>query len=72
MECCLQRGVAATERVHAESGEKVEVAVALSIEKVRALTSNVETIESNGLEHPCQLVVQVLVVDLVVFTVARP
>jgi hypothetical protein len=64
--------MATPERVDTESREEVEISVPLGVEQVRPLAADVESIESDRLEDPGQLVVQVFVVQLVVLAVTRP
>ena len=68
----LERGVAPSEGVDAESGEEIEIAFTLGVEEVRPFAPDVEVIEADRLEYPRQLVVQVLVVQFVVFAMTRP
>ena len=72
VERSLESRMAAPECVDAEPREEVEIPVPFGVEQVRPLASDVEAIESDRLEHPGQLVVQVLVVQLVVLAVTRP
>ena len=72
MERGLEGRMATPERVDTESREEVEISVPLRVEQVRTLAADVESVESDRLEDPGQLVVQVLVMQLVVFAVTRP
>ena len=72
MECGLQRRMTSPEGVHAETRKEVEIPLALGVEEVGPLPPDVEAIESDRLEHPRQLVVQVLLMQCVVLAVARP
>jgi hypothetical protein len=53
--------VATTECVHAESGEEVKIPFTICIEEVGPVSPDVKPVEADGFEHPCQLVVQVLI-----------
>ena len=72
VQCRLERRMASTEGVDAESGEEVEIPLALGVEEVAALAPDVEAIEPDRLEHPAQLVIQVLLMERVVLPVPLP
>ena len=71
MERGLDRGVAPSECIDAESGEEIEIPVALGIEEVGPFAAHVEAIEANRLEDSCELAVEVLVMQCEVLTVPR-
>ena len=67
----LTRRVAAAERVNPEAGEEIEVALALGVEQVAPLAAHVEAVEADRLQHPGELMVEVLLVQRVVLAVPR-
>ena len=52
MERGLERGVAPSECIDAESREEVEIPVTLGVEEVGTLAAHVEAVEANRLEDP--------------------
>ena len=62
--------MAPTEGVDPEAGEKVEIPLTLGIEEVAAFAADVEAIETDRLEHPGELVIQMLLMKRVVLPVS--
>ena len=67
----LDRRMAAAEGVDAESGQEIEILLAAVVVEVAALAAHVVPIEAQGLEHPGELQVQVLLMQREVLAVPR-
>ena len=65
----LERRMAATEGIDTEAGEEVEIPLTLGIEEVGTFAADVEAIETDRLEHPGKLMIEVLLMKGVVLPV---
>ena len=59
----------ATQGIDTKAGEEVEIPLTFGVEEIGTFAPNVEAIEADRLEDPCQLVIQMLLVQRVVLTV---
>ncbi len=69
MERGLQRRMAPTEGIDTEAREKVEIPLTLGIEEIGTFTADVEAIETDRLENPGKLMIEVLLMKGVVLPV---
>ena len=71
VKCRFDCRVAAPKCVDTKPGEEVEVPMALCVEEVATFSSQIEAVKPDGFKRPCQLGVEVFVVESEVLAMTR-